>query len=322
MESFPAADEDQFAFIKTLIDKCDYYVLIIGGRYGAPTEDGLSYTEKEYHYAVSVDVPVLVMLHGDRGSIPASKSEDSQEGRGRLTAFIEKVGKNRLRKTWTTTDGLKLVVREALDHAKATKPKVGWIRGNAIASHEALEELNEVRKQNAKYREVIGQLEVELALPPIPNADDKVEIWLLPVSQGKGYGSEVGTYAKLHGTWIGAFPIFYSNLRWRSDDYNGEVVYYVEEEDSCEAIGAAFASEFASFDTRSMFRIGKNTYDRLSSYYIEIGLMVEEGEHPFTEAARRLARRYRINGGAKSGFTIVEGEVSKKNSLEDDEIPF
>ena len=31
MEAFPAVDEDQLEFIKTVIDDCDYYVLIVGG---------------------------------------------------------------------------------------------------------------------------------------------------------------------------------------------------------------------------------------------------------------------------------------------------
>jgi hypothetical protein len=31
MELFPAADEEQWEFIKRVIDDCDYYLLIIGG---------------------------------------------------------------------------------------------------------------------------------------------------------------------------------------------------------------------------------------------------------------------------------------------------
>jgi Domain of unknown function (DUF4062) len=45
MELFPAADEEQFEFIKKIIDDCDYYLLIIGGRYGSTAPDGVSYTE-------------------------------------------------------------------------------------------------------------------------------------------------------------------------------------------------------------------------------------------------------------------------------------
>lgn len=34
MELFPAADEAQWSLIKGVIDECDYYILILGGRYG------------------------------------------------------------------------------------------------------------------------------------------------------------------------------------------------------------------------------------------------------------------------------------------------
>lgn len=45
MELFPAMDEEQFEFIKKIIDDCDYYLLIVGGRYGSLTEQGISYTQ-------------------------------------------------------------------------------------------------------------------------------------------------------------------------------------------------------------------------------------------------------------------------------------
>jgi hypothetical protein len=35
MEYFPAANEDAWTFIKKLIDVCDYYVVIVGGKYGS-----------------------------------------------------------------------------------------------------------------------------------------------------------------------------------------------------------------------------------------------------------------------------------------------
>ncbi|MCR9883896.1 DUF4062 domain-containing protein, partial [Vibrio alginolyticus] len=39
MELFPATDEEQWEFIKRIIDDCDYYLLIIGGRYGSVSSD-------------------------------------------------------------------------------------------------------------------------------------------------------------------------------------------------------------------------------------------------------------------------------------------
>ena len=52
MEISPAADVEQFDYIKKVIDECDYYVLIIGARYGSVDSAGVSFTEKEYAYAL------------------------------------------------------------------------------------------------------------------------------------------------------------------------------------------------------------------------------------------------------------------------------
>ena len=57
MEMFPALDMEQFTYIKSIIDDSDYYILIIAGRYGTLTSDGISYTEKEYDYAVEKASP-------------------------------------------------------------------------------------------------------------------------------------------------------------------------------------------------------------------------------------------------------------------------
>jgi len=56
MELFPAADDDQWTLIKRLIDDCDYYILIVGGRYGSLSVEGISYTQMEYEYALSQEI--------------------------------------------------------------------------------------------------------------------------------------------------------------------------------------------------------------------------------------------------------------------------
>ena len=45
MELFPASSEDQWSLIKKVIDDCDYYLLIIAGRYGSTNDRGISYTQ-------------------------------------------------------------------------------------------------------------------------------------------------------------------------------------------------------------------------------------------------------------------------------------
>jgi hypothetical protein len=49
MEAFVATDTEKFEVIKRVINLCDYYVLIIGKRYGSLNpKTGISYTEMEY----------------------------------------------------------------------------------------------------------------------------------------------------------------------------------------------------------------------------------------------------------------------------------
>src|SRR5258708_26313078 len=65
MELFPSADDDQWTLIKNIIDDSDYYLVIIGGRYGSESPTGLSYTRMEYEYALSQKKPVIGFVHKD-----------------------------------------------------------------------------------------------------------------------------------------------------------------------------------------------------------------------------------------------------------------
>jgi Domain of unknown function (DUF4062) len=114
MELFPAMDEEQLAFIKRVIDDCDYYILIIGGRYGSTGPDGVSYTEKEYDYAIEKGLKVLAFLHKDPGKIPMEKSDGDPETLRRLNQFREKVSKGRLVNFWSSAEELPSLVALSL----------------------------------------------------------------------------------------------------------------------------------------------------------------------------------------------------------------
>src|SRR3954463_14546892 len=63
MELFPAANATQWDLIRRVIDDCDYYILVIAGRYGSINPEGISYTEAEYRYAIEKDKPTITFLH-------------------------------------------------------------------------------------------------------------------------------------------------------------------------------------------------------------------------------------------------------------------
>jgi len=151
MELFPAADENAWALITEVIDDSDYYLLVIGGKYGSiDPETELSFTEKEYDYAIEVGKPVMAFLHADPDEIPLGKSEKDDATRKKLEAFRGKVEAEKLVKYWSNADELAAQVTLSFASLRKRHPSVGWVRGDAGASPETLAELNDLRKQLAE----------------------------------------------------------------------------------------------------------------------------------------------------------------------------
>lgn len=169
MELFPAIDEEQWEFIKKVIDDCDYYLLIIGGRYGTVANDGLSYTEKEFDYAISKGLKVIVLVHENPEMLPVNKSELNPESREKLTKFIEKTSTGRLRKAWSSVKDLPGLVSLSMQKTIKTYPAVGWVRADKVSNEQALGELNQLRKENFELQNKIIELEKTPAFTPPEN---------------------------------------------------------------------------------------------------------------------------------------------------------
>jgi hypothetical protein len=159
MELFPAMDEDQFEFIKKIIDDCDYYLLIIGARYGSIDEkDGLSYTEKEYRYAVDKGMKIIALVHGEPDQVPSGKTDKDPELEGKLSEFRRVVCTDRLVKYWTSAELLPGLVALSLQKTIKTYPAVGWVRGDTITSNEVLTDLLSLKQENELLRKEVEQL--------------------------------------------------------------------------------------------------------------------------------------------------------------------
>lgn len=107
MEFFGAVGENQLEHIKQEIDQTDYYLLIIGGRYGSLTKSGISYTEEEYDYAVLNGVRVIAFIHSNPESLAYNKSETNSSNREKLENFKTKVQNSGLVCFWDNLNDLK-----------------------------------------------------------------------------------------------------------------------------------------------------------------------------------------------------------------------
>ena len=165
MEMFSAGDDDQWAVISRTIDTSDYYVVIIGQRYGSMTDAGSSYTEKEYDYAIEKGIPVLAFIMED--DAPSTTARESDEVYGKLKLFKEKA-KRKMAQFWSSKNDLATKISTSLYTAFNQHPRTGWIRAeidlSAVKQEVALlsKENRELREQIETYNSIKPTLDFEL----------------------------------------------------------------------------------------------------------------------------------------------------------------
>lgn len=143
MEYFPAANEETFEYIKKAIDDSDYYLLILAGKYGTCSEDGISYTEKEFDYAIKKGVPVIALPYHDLHKLKSEAVEQDPEIRKKLMSFRRKVSFGRIVKYWEGPNDLVTMVVSSLHHAIENHPRAGLQRCRGIQIFNTAEQQQE-----------------------------------------------------------------------------------------------------------------------------------------------------------------------------------
>ena len=139
MEQFPASNMSQMEYIKMMLDDCDYYLLILAGKYGSVAEDGVGFTEKEYDYAIANGIPVMSILIRDIGDLPNKNCEETDERRTLLNNFREKVMAGKMVDFYTDIGALTSAVGAALHRCVRNFPAKGWIRGESLGGADDIE---------------------------------------------------------------------------------------------------------------------------------------------------------------------------------------
>ena len=165
MELFGAADEEQWEIIKETIDTSDYYVLLVGQRYGTVITEGpdagISYTEKEFRYAKEQKIPILAFIIDDNVQVKAKDVE--REHISEFEAFKDSVKSGRTVDWWKNPDELAQKVTAALYKQINRGSRPGWIRGDSIdVVHELVELSNAKRELEEKVKKLTNTRQPQL----------------------------------------------------------------------------------------------------------------------------------------------------------------
>lgn len=175
MEMFSAADEEQWEIIKETIRSSDYYIVIVGTKYGSLIPDGpdagISYTEKEYNYAAEQKIPIFGFIMDNAAKIDYYKTETDPGKMAKLLAFKEKV-KQKYVKFWRNPDELAAQVSQSISKAMLKGDRPGWVRTTDFDIEESYGEILRLTKRV----HVLEALNADLKLENIRKPNLWVEI--------------------------------------------------------------------------------------------------------------------------------------------------
>ena len=179
MELFNAGDDAQWAIIQRAIDNTDYYILIVGFRYGSVTEEDISYTEKEYDYAISKKIPVIAFIKDRKVPATEDERESKVKYQKKLDAFISKVQKKEVN-YWRNSDELAAQITSSLVNQIKLTPRTGWIRADFDPITISLE-MAALSKENRELHKVVDNIskrqpDLEIAILDPNNTDEEATL--------------------------------------------------------------------------------------------------------------------------------------------------
>jgi hypothetical protein len=284
MELFPAANEQQWNWIKKVIDESDYYMVIVGGRYGTISEaTGMSYTEMEYRYALETGKPAIAFLHEAPSRIEAGKSEASPQARKKLEQFRTLL-EQRLCKYWSSPADLGAKASRSITQLIKHQPAPGWIRADRVpvdSSHEVLTLKKQVEELQEKLRQV--GLEEPIGVGRLSKGSDKFSIEFSFETKNAKIGKNGVTYwikgdeydHSFETTWDSLFSYLAPELISPTTEYRvvSRLNSYIESQN-----GKYFSKHFPDKKIEQV-RLYSNSFDTIKIQLRALKLiMVEEGD--------------------------------------------
>lgn len=164
MEMFHATDKSQWLLIQNVISSCDFYIVIIAGRYGSVhSKTNISYTQMEYEYAYKIGIPILAFIYKTPDDLPARKIESNPKYQKKLEEFKKRILDERTVNFWINSYDLASSVKASIFQAIKNDPPGGWVRYKDIVDNnkdnintsEMVKQINELKNIILTYHNVL-----------------------------------------------------------------------------------------------------------------------------------------------------------------------
>ncbi|RIV21612.1 DUF4062 domain-containing protein [Fibrisoma montanum] len=185
LEMFPAVGDSLFDYNKKIIDSCDYFILIIGKKYGSISKEAqISFVEMEYEYAKSQNIPALTFIFEDGESSKNYESDKLENSK--FESFKKSIIQKSLVRFFRSSDDLAASIVVSVSALIRDKSALGWAKDISHDTNTSLikesekslnnELLDEFYKLNKKIDDLLFlQKAQEESLHPV---NDKVRVFI------------------------------------------------------------------------------------------------------------------------------------------------
>ncbi len=143
MEHFTVTTNGQFSDIQELIDESDVFILLLGEKYGSCDKDGVSWTEREYEYALEKNKPILAIVCDELAVLLEKDEAELTEEQKKQIEFCNKISFARVVNDEFNIKTIIIQFFNTFDFSKC----IGWTRlEEEKMSDKALEEWREAHK--------------------------------------------------------------------------------------------------------------------------------------------------------------------------------
>ena len=148
--------------IRRRIDDCDYFILLLGSRYGSLMPSGVSYTHMEYVYAATKQKPILVLMHEAPETRPDELQEHKVEGKLKFGDFRKVLQREREHIVyWRDAKDLASALHNAIPALIKRHPTLGWTRLTGKEANSQVITNPELEKECEQLKKRIKELEAE-----------------------------------------------------------------------------------------------------------------------------------------------------------------
>lgn len=159
MELFLGERRAVWKVIQTAIDRSDFYILILAGRYGSSKTRQKSYTEKEFDYAVKKKKPIIAFVLDSKGleNLLVKKTEKSTSSKNKLRKFRDKVLSEHVQQ-YGEMEGFRKIFPVNVHKfiQENDNPDLGWIRAGSV--NRAIERIINSKLETSIYRFMFNTL--------------------------------------------------------------------------------------------------------------------------------------------------------------------